>query len=84
MQPIVVNSVIGNSECLWKGSYTDEVAPIFFSSFPICSCFRSELLRQKQRSQELEIQLETDHEKILEVSSYYWFQDLPTGKNVIF
>ncbi|XP_012692531.1 sodium channel and clathrin linker 1 [Clupea harengus] len=30
------------------------------------SSLRSELLRQKQRSQELDIQLESDHEKILE------------------
>ncbi|XP_063075676.1 sodium channel and clathrin linker 1 isoform X2 [Engraulis encrasicolus] len=30
------------------------------------SSLKSELLRQKQRSQELEIQLETDHEKVLE------------------
>jgi len=29
--------------------------------------FRSELNRQKQRVQELEIQMETDHQKMLEV-----------------
>lgn len=36
-------------------------------AFTFYVCFRAELNRQKQRSQELELQLETDHNTIAEV-----------------